>query len=105
MQKKRNMQVFFPYAILVFRIFWKKTVYRNQICEIEQRKKELTLVSRGMKRNCINNCPLKPFILNIFGESRVGTQIGNLKGKVFWAKNSKSVQFGSFLDPERETEE
>ena len=40
--------------------FLTKNFLRSQIREIQQRKKEpLTLVSGGMKSNCINNCPLK----------------------------------------------
>ena len=86
-KKQRKMQVFFPYAILVFQIFCQKKIYRSQIGEIQQRKKEpLTLFSGGVKRNCINNCPLTTVHVE-FGESRLGTQIGNLKGKAFCAKN------------------
>ena len=40
--------------------FLTKNFLRSQIREIQQRKKEPpTLVSGGMKSNCINNCPLK----------------------------------------------
>ena len=38
-----------------------------------------------MKGNCINNCPLKTVHFE-FGESRLGAQTGNLKGKAFGAK-------------------
>ena len=44
------MQVLDKKAILVFRIFWQKKFYRNQIGEIhENRKRSLTLVGGGMK--------------------------------------------------------
>ena len=103
MQKKQGkMQVFFPYAILVFQISWQKTFYRSQIGEIQQRKKEpITFFSRGVKRNCINNCPLKTVHFEI-GESRLGTQIHDLepklgiwKGRLFVQTIAlKSVHFG-----------
>ena len=42
MQKQQgNMQVFFPYAILLFQ----QSFYRSQIGEIQQRKKELLFCS------------------------------------------------------------
>ena len=105
-KKQWKMQVFFQYAILVFQIFWQKKFYRSQIGEIQQRKKEpITFVSRGVKRNCINNCPLKTVHfefgrITTWNPSRRGTQIGNLKGKAEIAL--KSVPFGySFWIPER----
>ena len=45
MQKKQGkMQVFFPYAILVFQIFWQKTFYRSQIGAISSKEKRSPLL-------------------------------------------------------------
>ena len=58
-KKQRNMQVF-SICHLSVPDFLTKNFLRSQIREVQQRKKEpLTLVSGGMKSNCINNCPLK----------------------------------------------
>ena len=81
---QRKMQVFFSICHLrVFQIFGRKTFYRNQIGY--NRQGPLALVGRGVKRNCISNCLLQNAHFE-FGESRLGTQIGNVKGKAFCAK-------------------
>ena len=38
------MQVFFPYAILVFQIFWQKIFYRSQIGAISSKEKRSPLL-------------------------------------------------------------
>ena len=83
---KKNAGVFSICHLRVPDFLPKKKIYRSQIGEIQQRKKEpLTLFSGGVKRNCINNCPLTTVHVE-FGESRLGTQIGNLKGEGFLCK-------------------
>ena len=45
MQKKQGkMQVFFPYAILVFQISWQKTFYRSQIGAISSKEQRSPLL-------------------------------------------------------------
>ena len=43
-KKTGKMQVFFPYAILVFQIFWQKTFYRSQIGAISSKEKRSPLL-------------------------------------------------------------
>ena len=69
------------------------------------RRGPLALVGRGVKRNCINNCLLQNVHFE-FGESRLGTQIGNVKGKAFCAEDcTTKCSFWLVLDPTRETKE
>ena len=98
MQKNNEkMQVFFQYAILAFQIFQQKFLYRSQIGEIQQSKKEpITFFSRGVKRNCINNCPLKTVHFEI-GESRLGTQIHDLEPKLGIWKGRLKLRLKVFL--------
>ena len=92
------MQVFFPYAILVFQSFWQKKLSMSQIEEIQQRKRSpLTLFGGEVKGNCINNCPhvhLKLFILNLKNHD-LEPKLGIWKGKLLVQKIAlKSVHFG-----------
>ena len=43
-KKQRKLQVFFPYAIWVFKIFWQKKLSMSQIGEIQQSKKGAPLL-------------------------------------------------------------
>ena len=85
-KKQRKLQVFFPYAIWVFKIFWQKNFLWVRLVRSSKAKKEPPYFVRWVsERKLYKNCPLKTFHFE-FEESRLLTQIGNLKGKAFGAK-------------------
>ena len=87
--------------------FLTKNFLRSQIREIQQRKKEPpTLVSGGMKSNCINNCPLKTVHFEHFWRITTWNPNWEFEREDFCAKKStQKCPVWLVMDPGRETEE
>ena len=96
--------MFFPICHLSVPDFLTKDFPRSQIGEVQQTKKEpLTLVSGGMKRNCINNCPLKIVHFEHFWRITTWNPNREFEREGFLCKkiHSKVFSLDSFWIPER----
>ena len=106
MQKTQKYAGVFSICHLSVPDFLTKNLLRSQIREIQQRKKEpLTLVSGGMKSNCINNCPncpLKIVHFELFWRSTTWNPNWEFDRECFLCKkiHSKVFSLASYWIPE-----